>query len=127
MTQPIGNLKIENRYRTELRFTSSGYKNRFRYRLGFPLPFGKERNGYKPFLTSLSNELFFTDSEPHFERNRTMLTGGIRLSKKILMQIGYVKQYDYKINDETGRDFLLLSFNVEHVIRGHPREININD
>lgn len=127
LTQPIGNLKTEHRYRTELRFTSNGYRNRFRYRLGLTLPFGKERNGYKPFLTSFSNELFFTDSEPHFERNRAMLTGGIRLSKKVLMQIGYVKQYDYKINDETGRDFLLLSFNVEQLIKGHPMEINSND
>lgn len=62
--QSIGNLKIEQRYRAELRFTSNGYRNRFRYRLGFSYPFGKERNEYKPFQISASNEIFFTDKEP---------------------------------------------------------------
>lgn len=32
--QSLGKLKIEQRYRAEFRFTSSGYRNRFRYRLG---------------------------------------------------------------------------------------------
>jgi len=62
--QSIGNLKIEQRYRAELRFTSNGYRNRFRYRLGFSYPFGKGRNEYKPFQISASNEIFFTDKEP---------------------------------------------------------------
>jgi hypothetical protein len=33
-SQSIGKLKIEQRYRAEFRFTSNGYRNRFRYRLG---------------------------------------------------------------------------------------------
>ena len=32
LTQSIGLLKIEQRYRVEMRFTSNGYRNRFRYR-----------------------------------------------------------------------------------------------
>lgn len=32
-SQKIGKIKIEQRYRAELRFTSNGYRNRFRYRL----------------------------------------------------------------------------------------------
>jgi len=42
--QSLGKLKIEQRDRAELRFTSNGYRNRFRYRLGLSYPFGKERN-----------------------------------------------------------------------------------
>ena len=61
--QSLGKLKIEQRYRTELRFTSNGYRNRFRYRLGLSYPFGKEKNDYKPFKVSTSNEIFFTDNE----------------------------------------------------------------
>jgi hypothetical protein len=57
--QSIGKLKIEQRYRSEFRFTSNGYRNRFRYRLGVSYPFGKERNEYKPFQVSASNEIFF--------------------------------------------------------------------
>jgi hypothetical protein len=32
--ETVGRFKVEHRYRTELRFTSRGYRNRFRYRIG---------------------------------------------------------------------------------------------
>lgn len=111
--QTVGKLKIEQRYRAELRFTSNGYRNRFRYRLGLSHSFGKGRNGFKPFLMSLSNELFFTDKEPYFERNRSLLTFNYKPSKAITVQIGYLHQLDYKINDETGRDFFQVGYFIE--------------
>lgn len=111
--QSIGQLKIEQRYRAEFRFTSNGYRNRFRYRLGVSYPFGKERNEYKPFQLSASNELFFTDREPYFERNRLLFSFNYKPSKNTTLQIGYLHQFDYKINDETGRDFLVLGFYYE--------------
>ncbi|WP_395766945.1 DUF2490 domain-containing protein [Aquirufa sp.] len=106
--QSIGKLKIEQRYRTELRFTSNGYRNRYRYRLGASYPLGKEKNGYKPFQLSVSDEIFFTDNEPYFERNRLLFALNYKPSKSSTIQIGYLHQFDYKINDETGRDFLVL-------------------
>jgi hypothetical protein len=106
--QSIGKLKIEQRYRTEFRFTSNGYRNRFRYRLGVSYPFGKEKNEYKPFQISVSNEIFFTDNEPYFERNRLLFAFNYKTSKTASLQIGYLHQFDYKINDETGRDFLVV-------------------
>ncbi|MBA4260137.1 MAG: hypothetical protein C0446_13315 [Chitinophaga sp.] len=111
--QSIGKFKIEQRYRAELRWTSNGYRNRFRYRLGASYPFGKERNGYKPFQSSISNELFFTNNEPYFERNRLQYTISYKPSKATTLQIGYLHQFDYKINDETGRDFLVIGFYYE--------------
>lgn len=108
--QSIRQLKIEQRYRAELRWTSNGYRNRFRYRLGLSYPFGKERNEYKPYQISASNELFFTDKEPYFERNRLLFAFNYKASKSTTLQIGYLHQFDYKINDETGRDFLVLGF-----------------
>ena len=111
--QTIGKLKIEQRYRAEFRFTSNGYRNRFRYRLGVSYPFGKEQNEYKPFQVSASNELFFTDKEPYFERNRMLLALNYKPSKATTLQIGYLHQFDYKINDETGRDFLQLGYFIE--------------
>ena len=111
--QTIGKLKIEQRYRAELRFTSNGYRNRFRYRIGASYPFGKDRNGYKPFQVSASNELFFTDKEPYFERNRLLFAFNYKISKATTLQIGYLHQFDYKINDETGRDFLLVGIYFE--------------
>jgi len=111
--QSIGKLKIEQRYRAEFRFTSFGYRNRFRYRLGVSYPFGKEVNGYKPFQMSASDELFFTDKEPYFERNRMLLAFNYKPSKASTIQIGYLHQFDYKINDETGRDFFLIGCFIE--------------
>ncbi|AYQ32441.1 DUF2490 domain-containing protein [Runella sp. SP2] len=113
VNQSLGKLKVEQRYRAELRFTINGYRNRFRYRLGLAYPFGKEKNGYKPFQISLSNELFFTDREPYFERNRVQVALNLKPSKSTVLQVGYLHQLDYKINDETGRDFLQIGYFIE--------------
>lgn len=111
--QSLRRLKIEQRYRGEFRFTSNGYRNRFRYRLGVSYPFGKERNEYKPFQISASDEIFFTDKEPYFERNRMLFAFNYKPSKSTSIQIGYLHQFDYKINDETGRDFFQIGYFIE--------------
>jgi hypothetical protein len=111
--QSIHNLRIEQRYRSELRFTSNGYRNRFRYRLGLSYPFGKERDAYKPYLISVSNEIFFTNNEPYFERNRIQLSLNYKPTKNTSIQIGYLHQFDYKINDEIGRDFFQIGYFIE--------------
>jgi hypothetical protein len=111
--QSLGKLKIEQRYRAEFRFTSNGYRNRFRYRLGVSYPFGKARNEYKPFQVGASNEVFFADKEPYFERNRMLLAFNYKPSKATTLQMGYLHQFDYKINDETGRDFFQIGYFIE--------------
>jgi len=111
--QSIGKLNIEQRYRAEFRFTSMGFRNRFRYRLGLSYPFGKEMNGYKHFQIGASNEIFFTDKEPYFERIRFQVALSYKPSKATTLQTGYVHQFDYQINDETGRDFLQIGFFIE--------------
>ena len=113
LSQSFSKLKIEQRYRAEFRFTSNGYRNRFRYRLGLLYPFREKKNEYFPFLVSVSNEVFFTDNEPYFERNRMQLAFNYKPSLNTTLQIGYLHQFDYKINDETGRDFLQVGFFVE--------------
>ena len=113
LSQSIGKLKIEQRYRSEFRFTSNGYRNRFRYRFGVSYPLGKERNEYKPFQVSVSNEIFFTDKEPYFERNRMLFAFNYKPSKATTIQVGYLHQFDYKINDETGRDFFQIGYFIE--------------
>lgn len=106
--QSIGPINIEQRYRAEFRFTSNGYRNRYRYRIGISYPFGKEKNEYKPYQISVSDEIFFTDDEPFFERNRLLFAFNYKHSPKTTLQIGYLHQFDYKINDETGREFLVI-------------------
>lgn len=114
-----GKLKFEQRYRAEFRFTTNGYRNRFRYRLGLSYPFGKERNEYKPFQISASNEIFFSNKEPYFERNRILFAFNYKPSKTTNLQIGYLHQFDYKINDETGRDFLQIGYFIEIFRKQH--------
>jgi long-subunit fatty acid transport protein len=113
LSQSIGKFTIEQRYRAEMRFTSNGYRNRFRYRLGLSYPFGEEKNGYKPFQINASNELFFTNNEPYFERNRVLISLNYKPTKTTTLQVGYLHQFDYKINDETGRDFLQIGYFID--------------
>ncbi|TAF96897.1 MAG: DUF2490 domain-containing protein [Cytophagia bacterium] len=108
LSQSIGTLRIEQRYRAELRFTSNGYRNRFRYRVGASYPLGKEKNGYQPFQLIANNEIFFTDRQSYFERNRMLVALGYKPTKTTTLQVGYLRQFDYKINDETGRSFLQI-------------------
>ncbi len=115
LAQSAGKLKIEQRYRAEFRFTSNGYRNRFRYRVGLSYPFGNQQKGYIPFQFGASNELFFTDKEPYFERNRLQFSFNYKPSKAATVQLGYLHQFDYKINDETGRDFLQIGYLIDIV------------
>ncbi len=113
LNQSLGKFKIEQRYRAEFRFTSNGYRNRFRYRLGLSHPFGKSRDGYQPFQVSVNNEIFFTDREPYFERNRLGFGLHYKPNRKTTLQLGYLHQFDYRINDETGRDFVQVGYFIE--------------
>jgi hypothetical protein len=111
--QTLGKIKIEQRYRSEFRFTSNGYRNRFRYRLGVSYAFNKERNGYKPYQVSASNEIFFTDKGTYFERNRFLFAFNYKPLKSTTIQLGYLHQFDYKTNDEIGKDFLQIGYYID--------------
>lgn len=108
LVQPIGKFIVEQRGRIEMRFSTKGYRNRFRYRLGVNYPLRKNSKGLVPLTFSVSNEIFFTDNEPYFERNRFFLSANYRFSKSFSTQMGYLRQFDYKINDETGKTFFLV-------------------
>ena len=126
-SQSIGELKIEQRYRAEFRFTNNGFRNRFRYRLGISYSFGKEKNEYKPFQISVSDEIFFTDNEPYFERNRLLFNFNYKPLKSTTIQIGYLHQFDYKINDETGRDFIVIGFYYDIFRKLNSKQENDNE
>lgn len=113
LTQSLGNIAIEQRYRAEMRFTTNGYRNRFRYRFGISYPFGNSPTGIKPLQVYFNNELFFTDGEPFFERNRMAFGIQYKSSVSTTLLLGFLHQFDYKINDETGRDFIQLGYYVE--------------
>jgi hypothetical protein len=112
LSQKIGKFKIEQRYRLENRFTSSGYRNRYRYRIGLTVPLYHSKKDFSVAL-NLNNELFFTDKEPYFERNRVLGGLNIHFNKLSGIQVAYLHQFDYKINDEIGRDFFVIGYYFE--------------
>ena len=114
---------IDHRYRAEQRFTNNGYRNRFRYRLGATIPLNSTKIALKTCYLSVWNELFFTNKEPFFERNRLFLGAGYQLNKNTTIQSGYIYQFDYKINDEIGRDFfniaILYNFDLKQLVQNN--------
>lgn len=120
--QRFEHITIEHRYRMELRFASNNYKNRYRYRLGIQVPFGKLKDGYIPYSIQLNNELFFSENEPYFERNRMQGIYNYKPTRKMNLQVGYLYQFDYKIVDEIGRSFLMFGINFEI----YKKEVNKN-
>ncbi len=110
MKQKTGIINFEHRYRAEQRFTNNGFKNRFRYRLGAIIPINNPELKEKTLYLNIWNELFFTNREPFFERNRLLIGFGYEFNKNTAIQTGYIHQFDYKINDEIGRDFLNITF-----------------
>ncbi len=111
--QRFEHITIEHRYRIELRFATNNYRNRYRYRLGIQIPFGEQKDGFIPCSIQLNNELFFSENEPYFERNRLQGIFNYKPSRVINLQTGYLYQFDYKIVDEIGRSFFMLGINFE--------------
>lgn len=103
--QQMGLLKIEHRYRYEMRFTSNGYRNRFRYR--FQLSHPVVKSGSRLHVQA-SCELFFTNRAAYFERIRSQAGLSVKINDHLSLMPGYLYQFDYRINDETGRDFLVM-------------------
>ena len=113
ITNTIGNIKIEQRCRAESRFTSNGYRNRYRYRLGLTYPFGKATKGYQPFQLTACNELFFTNEPTYFERNRLQIAWSYKATANTTFQIGFINQFDYKINSQKNQTYLQTGILIE--------------
>ncbi len=111
--QQLGIFKMEQRFRGELRFTNNGYRTRLRYRVGLSKSFGVQKNDKPVYNAGMNNEVFFATKEPYFERNRLQFFVTRRLTPVITLQAGYLHQFDYRINDETGRDFLQTGIYLE--------------
>jgi len=108
ISHTLYNLKIEQRIRAEFRFNSNEYRNRFRYRLALLYPFGNESKGYKPYQIFINNELFFTDTQKRFERNRINVGFNFKVNSSTTLQTGYINQIDFKTDSKTRRNFIQL-------------------
>lgn len=122
MKQNLSLVKFEHRYRAEQRFTINGYRNRFRYRFQTIIPVNKSKVEKGTIYAAAWNELFFTNNAPYFERNRLFIGCGYELSEQLAIQTGFINQFDYRLNDETGSNFFQLSFLYELAIKKKKQE-----
>lgn len=109
MRQPLGRITVEHRYRAEQRWTQINFRHRFRYRINAKVPLNKSKVGTNALYGLVWNEIFFTNREPYFERNRIFAGLGYELTNSLTLQGGYLYQFDYFLDDEIGRQFLQLS------------------
>lgn len=111
MKQYYQRVKFEHRYRAEQRWTQTGFRHRFRYRINAVIPLGKQRQVVPGvWYLNFSNEIFFTNQAPYFERNRFFMGVGRKMTESLTLQTGYMQQFDYRLVDEIGRNFFQISF-----------------
>ena len=116
----INRVKIEHRYRIEQRWVSGDYFNRFRYRLNPVIPLNHSSVIPKTVFVSVSEEVFFTDDPPYFIRNRFFAGAGYQFTNLFTVQMGFIRQFDYRISDNgSGKNFIQTSFlfNVDNTKR----------
>lgn len=113
LNHPIGRLKVEHRYRIEQKWMSGGYRNRFRYRLNNVLPINNVDLKPETFYLNVYDEVFLNNRVPHFERNRFYAGIGYVLSPAMMVQLGYVNQYNYTLNKRGDKNFIQVMFMVQ--------------
>lgn len=95
VSNTIHKLTLEHRYRAEQRFISTGYRNRFRYRLNALLPFGNHRIIENNTLyASVYNEVFLSNETPFFEQNRLYGGLGYRCNDLLTITAGVLNRFD---------------------------------
>ena len=111
----IGRVKFENRVRIEQRWTTNlGYRNRFKYRLNTVIPITSKKIIPGTFYLSAWDEVYFTNSDPHYEQNRIYGGIGYEVSPKLTLQSGYLHQVNYKADDtHAGKNYIQVSFLIE--------------
>ena len=110
LNQNIGKLEVENRYKFEIRRFPTDMRFRIRYRLGLTYPIQKDGK----IKINLANELFNSISNHTvanysiFEKNRISALLQIKPKENLQISIGFLKQYDTRYYDETGKRFFQL-------------------
>ncbi len=97
LTNNLGRVKFEHRYRVEQRWVNSDYRNRFRYRLMVFVPLNKPRIEAGTLFVGLYNEVFINGQKTFFDRNRIYGALGYQLNKSTGFQLGmlYQQQSDF--------------------------------
>ncbi|MDA0196982.1 MAG: DUF2490 domain-containing protein [Bacteroidetes bacterium] len=109
LTNNIGRVKFEHRYRIEQRWADNDYRGRFRYRLMLFVPFNKPKIEKGTVFLGLYDEIFVNPKQVFFDRNRLYGALGYQVDKTVGVQMGMLYQ---QVNDNSKWYFqLALLFN----------------
>jgi hypothetical protein len=118
-TANLDRIGIENRVRVEQRWLNGDYHNRFRYRLALSIPVNHLKIQNKTFFPVVFDEVFFTDKDPYFIRNRIFGGAGYRFTKVVTVQMGFLRQSDFSADgSSSGKNFFTTSL---HLSAGNPQ------
>lgn len=92
ISNAIGRVKFEHRYRIEQRWVNRDYKNRFRYRLMLLIPLNKSIIEEKTWFLGFYDEVFVNAKKTFFDRNRLYGAMGYQISKNLGTQLGIMHQ-----------------------------------
>lgn len=92
LTNKVGRLKFEHRYRLEQRWVNSDYRNRLRYRLMAFLPLNKPTITTGTVFLGVYDEIFVNTEKVFFDRNRFYTALGYQFNPMTQVQVGYLRQ-----------------------------------
>ncbi|NQX96577.1 MAG: DUF2490 domain-containing protein [Flavobacteriales bacterium] len=92
LTNNIGRIKFEHRYRAEQRWVNESRKNRFRYRLMLFFPLNKPVIEKGTIFLGVYDEVFINSKTVFFDRNRLYGALGYQFHKTSNIQIGVMHQ-----------------------------------
>lgn len=90
--QNFGRVFIQHRYRIEERFVASDFRMRFRYLLGFNIPFNQKVIRKDVFYFSAYNEIFLRTNKPVFDQDRIYGAFGYAFNNYIRLETGMMYQ-----------------------------------
>ncbi len=96
LTNKLGRVKFEHRYRLEQRWVNGDYLNRFRYRLMLFVPINKPEIEEGSLFLGLYDEVFVNSKQTFFDRNRLYGALGYQFNKATSIQAGMLRQ---QVND----------------------------
>ena len=96
LTNNIGRVKFEHRYRIEQRWVNKDYRNRLRYRLMLFVPVNKPKIEKGSIFIGLYDEVFMNTKNVFFDRNRMYGALGYQFHETASAQMGMLHQ---RVND----------------------------
>ena len=92
LTNQVGRVKFEHRYRVEQRWISGHYKNRLRYRLMLIAPLNRRNMEPGAVFLGVYDEVFVNTEQTFFDRNRLYGALGYQFKPELSIQVGMLYQ-----------------------------------